>query len=399
MRLSSEGAASGFRSPSREPAERVVLHVVGCRSVQYGSFEDNLVSLAAVCSRRGLTSVFVYPEQPAVARFCSDVDAAGGRLLIVPDSDQSTLRGARAIARAIRETRPRVVHAHFGRPGYFAVAIARAYRVPTVLLMKHHQSWPEVSRGHRLALRAIGAVADGVLCVSPVVADEVLAAGVPARKTRVTPLGIDTARYAPAPELRDGLREELVMRSDARLVLCVSHLREPKGVDVLLDAWDLVYRGAKDATLLLAGTGPLARELEEQAQTLAWPPSVRFLGIRHDVPRLLAACDLFVCPSLSEAGGLNIAEALASGIPTVSTLVGVVRDLGAEGLFVPVNEVGDAPALADAIESALADDALRERIAIAGREYALRHLSLNRIAESLADVYRDGVMAAGAVVA
>lgn len=399
MRLSSESVASGFRSSAREAVGRVVLHVVGCRSVQYGSFEDNLVSLAAVCSRRGLTSVFVYPEWPAVARFCSDVDAAGGRLLVVPDSDRPTVRGARAIARTIRETRPRVVHAHFGRPGYIAVAIARASGVPTVLLMKHHQSWPEVSSGHRLALRAVGAIADEILCVSPVVLDEVLAADVPARKARVTPLGIDTARYAPAPELRAGLREELGMPADARLVVCVSHLREPKGIDVLLKAWDLVYRGVKDATLLLAGTGPLAEDLEAQARRLAWPPSVRFLGIRQDVPRLLAACDLFVCPSLSEAGGLNIAEALASGIPTVSTLVGVVRDLGSEGLFVPVREVGDPRMLAEAIELALADDALRQRIAASGREYALRNLSLNHIAESLADLYRDGAMATGEVTA
>lgn len=387
MAASSRSAALGFGSPVRQPDGGAVLHIIGCRSVQYGSFEDNLVYLTAACSARGLRSILVYPREPAVSRFTADVNAAGGQVLVVPHTDEASLRGARAINRVIRSVRPKVVHAHFGRPGYVAIAMARAAGVPTVLLMKHHESWPTVSLGHRLALRALSTAADCVLCVSPVVEDEVLAAGVPARRVCVTPLGIDTERYAPSPELRAEVRAELGIASEQRLVLCVSHLREPKGIDVLLTAWDMVQSDS-DAVLLLAGDGPLAVDLRVQATQLASSSTVRFLGLRQDIPRLLAACDLFVCPSLSEAGGLNIVEALSAGAPTVSTLVGVVRPLADEGLFVPVRPVGDPSALASAIELALADAVLREEIAVRGRDYVLRTLGLVRVAESLANLYQ-----------
>jgi len=385
-------------SPAQRP-DGIVLHIVGCRSIQYGSFEDNLVALARACSQRGMQALFAYPEPPIAEQFTDDVAAAGGRVIVAPHTDEASMRGVRAILKVIRSTRPKIVHAHFGRPGYLAVLIARLVGVRRVLLMKHHESWPAISSGHRIALRAVAAMADAILCVSPVVEDEVLAAGAPTRKVRVTPLGINAERYAPHPQLRPAVRRTLGYAPDETVVLAVSHLRVPKGMDVLVEAWDEVASCAPKARLLVAGGGPLLEELVQQAAALPHGESIRFLGVRQDVPDLLASCDLFVCPSLSEAGGLNIAEALSAGIPTVSTLVGVVKRLGNEGLFVPVPTVGDPDVLAASIQSALEQDDLRADISVRGRDYVVRNLTLRNTTDRIADIYEDGTLATGGVPA
>ncbi|HEX9534753.1 MAG TPA: glycosyltransferase [Stellaceae bacterium] len=154
----------------------------------------------------------------------------------------------------------------------------------------------------------------------------------------------------------------------APLALALGRLHPNKGFDLLLEA----LAATREVTLWIAGDGPLRPRLERLATRLGIIGRVRFLGWREDVPRLLAAADLLVCPSLHEPLGNVVIEAWSAGLPVVATAsdgpAGLIQD-GESGILVPLPGVrgGGPQALADAIGRVCSDPALRARLGKAGR--------------------------------
>ena len=126
--------------------------------------------------------------------------------------------------------------------------------------------------------------------------------------------------------------------TDAPVVLFVGRLAAQKAVDDLLAALDVLQHVRPDLRALIAGDGPLRDRLEEHAAAVGLRASVKFLGHREDVPRLLAACDLLVLPSLYEGLPNVVLEAMRFRKPVVATAAPgtteVVAD-GETGLLVP----------------------------------------------------------------
>ena len=144
------------------------------------------------------------------------------------------------------------------------------------------------------------------------------------------------------------LRSELHLSDDDRLLVAVGNLYPVKGHRHLVDALPLIMKHHPTTHLAIAGRGELAAALTERARELGIDAHLHLLGLRSDIPALLAAADVFVHPSLSEGLPLALLEAMFAGCPIVATDVGEVRTvLGQDaGLLVPP---GDAPALAAAI--------------------------------------------------
>ncbi len=152
------------------------------------------------------------------------------------------------------------------------------------------------------------------------------------------------------------------------LALALGRLHPNKGFDLLLEA----FAGTREVILWIAGDGPLRLTLERLATRLGIAGRVRFLGWREDVPRLFAAADLLICPSLHEPLGNVVIEAWSAGLAVVATAsdgpAGLIED-GESGILVPLPGArgGGPRALADAIERVCADPALRARLGNAGR--------------------------------
>ncbi len=149
---------------------------------------------------------------------------------------------------------------------------------------------------------------------------------------------------------------------DAPLLLAMGRLHENKAFDVLIDAMARI----PDAYLWLAGEGPDREKLEKMAEKKGVKPRIRFLGWREDMAALMAACDLFICPSRHEPLGNVVVEAWAQKIPVVaadSLGPGVLIEDGVNGVLVPIN---DAAALAFAVRELLDDNDRRGKMAAAG---------------------------------
>lgn len=146
------------------------------------------------------------------------------------------------------------------------------------------------------------------------------------------------------------------------LALALGRLHPNKAFDVLLEAVAKV----KDLHLWLAGEGPLEEALKRQGAALGIAERVRFLGWRDDVPALLAACDMLVCPSRIEPLGNTILEAWAAKKPVAAAASSGPAELivdGETGLLVPIDDAG---ALAAAMARLAQDKRLAETLAAAG---------------------------------
>jgi glycosyltransferase involved in cell wall biosynthesis len=199
------------------------------------------------------------------------------------------------------------------------------------------------------------------------------------QKLVVTRNGIDLdSRSAPKGERRR-VRAALEIPSSAFVWLTVGRLIEQKDHGTLLNTMARLRKRHPSSVLLIAGAGPNSDELEMKANSLGLADCVRFLGLRKDVPELMAAADAFVMSSRWEGTPNAMIEALASRLPVVSTNVGGVAELvddGVSGLLVAAE---DASELADAMSRVSSMNSLdRKRMGAAGRDHVVEHFEMQK---------------------
>lgn len=168
--------------------------------------------------------------------------------------------------------------------------------------------------------------------------------------------GIDFENYREATPATDPPRQ-----ADCRL-LFVGRIAEGKGLFDLLGALERLSTD-HSVELLVAGDGPLAERLDRDARSRGLEHVVSLLGYREDVPALLASSDIFVLPSYREGTPRGITEALAAGVPVVSTDIAGIPEQVTEGTNGYLVEPGDVAALTDRLERLVADDDHRARFA------------------------------------
>lgn len=171
---------------------------------------------------------------------------------------------------------------------------------------------------------------------------------------------------------RAAIRTELLPEPDRLLLISVGRLSSPKGFSDLLTAFAELRRTHPAAFLVIVGDGHLRDELERQVESLELNADVLMTGARRDVPRLLAASDLFVNASHWEGLSVAILEAMAAGLPVVATRVGDTPRIvhAGIGLVVPPQQ----PArLAEAISTLLDEPQKLPVMGKAARDEIIHH--------------------------
>jgi glycosyltransferase involved in cell wall biosynthesis len=291
------------------------------------------------------------------------------------------------LARQFREDKVQLVHTH--HLGQLLLAGIAARLAGAAVVHTEHEFYTLGRRRHQQILRLLSLFAGTVTTVAaPVTEFLTQRVGIPMWKIKTIPNGVDVTRFQLARPIN---RSELGWNGGNIVVGCVARLDPGKGHAVLLDAFHRVLGRQPQARLLLIGDGGERSRLAAQAEALGVNGSVRFLGSRADVPRLLAACDVVTLASICEGLPLSILEAMAAGKPVVATRVGcvpqVVQD-GLTGLLVPP---GDAAALAESLESLVRDEGTRRRLGMQACRLMQSGYSFARTLEQYEAVYETAM--------
>jgi N-acetyl-alpha-D-glucosaminyl L-malate synthase BshA len=302
------------------------------------------------------------------------------------------LRVARRLSRVIVEHDLEVVHAHQYTP-FFYSALARLSlrrRPVHVIFTEHGRHYPDVVSPRRRLLNRVllSRLADDITAVCEFSARSLADVdGFANRSIAVIDNGVDVPRST-ALDDPASLRARLGLDPRRRYVASIARFHPVKDHATLLRAFSLVVQTREDVDLLLAGDGPLKNDLMTLAEALGIKARVQFLGIRHDVPELLRAVDIFALTSLSEAASLTLLEAMAAAVPVVVTRVGGNPELvvdGEEGYLVPREDDAE---VARAILTLLEDPARARAFGAAGQRRVQERFQLNTSISRYADLYQ-----------
>ncbi len=293
-----------------------------------------------------------------------------------------------ALPRLLAGQRPDVAHLHFPYPlGEMSQWLFGHARRTVLTYHSDVVRQKGLLRVYEPFMRRMLGAVDRIIATSPQYAESSPYLRPLRQKITVIPLGIDVQRF----QYADAARVTTIrQRYETPLLLFVGRLRYYKGVQFLLDALPHVPA----ARLMIVGTGPMAQPWQTQAQALGLTDRVFFLGDIDDtaLPAYYAAADLFVLPACerSEAFGVVQLEALASGTPIVSTELGTgtsyVNQDGVTGIVVPA---GNAAALAQALQTLLADPDRLPVLGAAARQRAMAEFSLPVMVARVEDLYRS----------
>ncbi|MFI1156496.1 glycosyltransferase [Streptomyces sioyaensis] len=274
------------------------------------------------------------------------IEADGTRVTHLGMTGERDLTALPRLARLIRDGGYDLVHTHLYRACVYGRIAARMAGVRAVVATEHSLGdavieGRRLTRGVRTLYRATERLGAATVAVSDTVAARLRRWGVPEQRIHVVPNGIEAHRFAFDPAARALVRTRLGLPLDAFVVGGAGRLVPGKRFDVLVRA----VTQLPGVHLLLAGEGPEREMLRRMAEQFGSGDRIHLLGTRGgaveaeaageesagpDIPGLLSAVDVFVSPSPSEAFGLAVVEALASGLPVLHGSCPAVDELPAD---------------------------------------------------------------------
>jgi glycosyltransferase involved in cell wall biosynthesis len=205
-------------------------------------------------------------------------------------------------------------------------------------------------------------------------------------KIRLILNGIDTTRFCPGRS--EGLRFQLSIPQDHIVIGAVGQLRPEKNLLMLLRAFEPI--AARKATLLIVGSGPCRRELEQMVNERGLKASVIFAGAITDPRPYYQAMDIFAMTSLTEQMPMALLEAMSTGLPAVCTAVGDIPGM-LEANSAELVQSGDDRGYASALALMTERQHVRETIGNKNRRRCIAHYSLDRMMAEYARLYQNAI--------
>ena len=329
-------------------------------------------------------------------------DAVFVSTLCRPVSPLDDLRTFFRLYRELKRLRPSIVHTHMAKAGLLGRLAAAAYNLtrgsaPRARIV--HTYHGHVLEGYFSSAatslfvgleRALARVSDAIVAISPAIRHELLEVYRIGRDSqyRVVRLGFNLAPFAAVDAAaRAEARRTLDLPPGVPVIATVGRLTAIKRHTLFLDVFKRVADRHPAAIALVAGDGELRAELDARAAALGIADRVRFLGWRRDLATIYGATDVFLLTSRNEGTPVALIEAMASGVPGVSTDVGGVRDV------IGSDEAGatadDADGLAAGVLRYLSDPVGRARSGERARARVLQQFDIERLVAEIANLYDD----------
>jgi glycosyltransferase involved in cell wall biosynthesis len=361
-----------------------ILHTES--SCGWGGQELRVLNEAAGMMRRGHEVLIAAPTE---SRIFEEASRHGVPVRALPIR-KKTLHGLRAMRALLTSMAPSVVNTHSSTDTWTVALASVGLRDAPPLVRTRHISAPipDNFTSRWLYRRATASVVTTGEALRLQVIREV---GLDADRVTSVPTGIDLERFSPGDRLAarralsiPGLPEQGV------IIGIVATLRSWKGHRYLVDA--MTGQGLELAHLLIVGDGPGRDNLTAQIAATGQQRRATMAGNQADVVPWLRAMDIFVLPSYANEGVPQaLMQAMATGIPVVTTAVGAIGELvrpDDTGLVVTTQDV---PAIQTALRRLMGDAALRERLSGAALSHVRKHCSQENMLERMEAVFNNTV--------
>jgi glycosyltransferase involved in cell wall biosynthesis len=364
-----------------------------------GGAQENTFHTVRLANRDRFESHLISgPTLGAEGSIEAAVEAAGVEILREPNlvREPNALRDGRALrslTRRLREGRYDIVHTHTSKAGMIGRIAARRAGVPIVVHTPHGNIFdgyfsPWKTRLFIALERFAARRTDCIIELTKGGIEEHLAVGIGRRaQYDVIFSGIDLSPYEAAITTRDSTRAALGIPPGGLLVGGVGRLEPVKGFTYFVEAAARIAETVPEAHFVIAGSGALENALRAQAAPLG--DRMHFLGLRHDVPALMAAFDVLVVPSRNEGMGRVILEAGAAGVPVVAARVGGIPDLVDEGMTGRLVPKEDPEALAGAVIALLRNAEERRAMGANARAKVVPAYSLENMVAAIEQRYEE----------
>ena len=380
-----------------------ILQVVPFYPPKIGGVENHVYELVQQLQRHGHTVCVVTANKPPLNTsenlqnqkrlpLLTNISGKWGEIPICP-----------SIFRVLRTFCPDIVHIHTP-PRFFAECTAFYFRfmssnnIPLVVTYHlHNLSLNNLTKivwrfHNRTFQRFVFNMADKVVvCNSQDINVMASEFGVPREKLVVIPPGVNCSKFDPQKVKGKLLRQKGIGGNN--IILYSGRITTAKGLNFLLQAVPKIVSRFKDLKVVICGSGDYRRDLISLAKELGVSSHVVFMDPvpANSFPSLLASCDVFVLPSLTESWGMSVAEALSMEKPVVATRVSGVTEIVHDKETGLIVEPGDASALANAIIQLLMDRSFAMRLAKEGREFVTSNFDWSLLTRKFVDLYKETI--------
>ncbi|HBY02382.1 MAG TPA: hypothetical protein DEG92_07600 [Rikenellaceae bacterium] len=293
-----------------------IIHFTGMQSFKFGSLERYFLHLIQQCSDEGYKTILQYETMPSSQSYLDELKKSGAEVMVFPTYGNPWRMFINCLS-CLREIKANIVHTHFtGRNAKLVIPIiARMCGTRRIICMVHNKPPYQKKNIARFAYNLY----HHVLPVSKSVESSLLTGGVKPDILNAHYLGLFGEKVR-SKEDRVLFRKKFSIPGEAVVLICISFDAPFKGVDILVEAFQILYSKHKNIYLLSVGVDVGESRLPALATELGISDRVRWAGIVDEGWKTLSAADIYVQPSRSEEGlPLAIMEAMAMKLPIVCT--------------------------------------------------------------------------------
>lgn len=372
---------------NRSPRIKHLKILQVCSSRSWGGMEMHVPILASKLQQRGHDVVVAAFPKSRIHRASVSYGVSYIPLKVTSYCHPVQIK---KIAEWLRFHPVNVVHCHYSKDLWAVVpALKMAGKVPLILVKHIGTQKPKRDILHRFLYKNV----DFIIANSNIICQNILNTHpVTPKQVGMIHLGIDMQRFSPNSALRREVRREFGYTDENLVIGIVGRLQVGKGHLEFLKMAEYLGERYSHLRFLIIGGATYGEEAEAaqirmKVQNSPLQNRIRLTGFRNDIHRLLNALDIFVFPSHAEAFGLVLLEAMATGLPVVSSNCDGVVDIvtnRVEGLLVPPKEVAQLTA---AVEELVQSPELRHRLGQKGRQKVKAQFDLEQMVDKIEDLY------------
>ncbi len=360
-----------------------------CFSRSLGGLELSTIRIAQAMEKKSVSTVVIVPNSSPLEQRANDANLHVNT--ITPHLKYGDISTALHLARVLKDQQIELVLLMQSRDIHLA-AIASVI-TPQVKLVFYQQMNSRYNKRDFIHTWIYSKLSLWISLTQSMKEDVLSYTRMPREKVKVVPLGIDLLQFDPSHYDKNDARTSFGLSTNGYTIGVLGRLDKLKGQHVLLQAVPEVVKQHPNVTFLIAGDETAGEHgykeyLMKLGRTLDIERYVKYVPFTEDVPRLMAALDVFVLPSFSETFGLVVVEAMAMERPIIATNAGGLPEIITNGKTGLLIKPRDATAVAWAIHRVLSDSDLRSSLGHLAREEALKRYDfdscVNSLLESLA---------------